>query len=147
MGEKPCVFLLPVQPMVLVPWPSGVLFEVEANGMFISHLQIEGICLPIGQGANLEPHLFELHPGCISRHEGLDPDVQILLTEDGLNQEEADAIDSLFQQYHLPLLVNRARCKESCEAWVHIQIVKPNDDFMLHAFEGREAILTWSNCD
>ena len=144
MDEKLLVHLQPPRPMLLIPWPSGVVFEVQTNGMLCFQMQTEGICLPLGPGEWLEPHLFELHPGCCALHGDLDP--ELFSGEEGLEEQEATALDTLFQECHLSLAVNRLRRKESCEAWVHVQITT-NNDLMLQAFSGRDGILIWQNCD
>ena len=144
MDEKLLVHLLPPWPMLLIPWPSGVLFEIQTNGVLCFPMQVEGLCLPLDQGEWLEPYVFDLHPGCCALRGDLDP--ELFSGEEGLQEQEASALDALFHECHLALAVNRLRCQESCEAWVHVQII-PNTDLMLKGFGEREGILIWQNCD
>ena len=50
MDEKLLVHLLPPWPMLLIPWPSGVVYEVQTNGVLCFQMRTEGICLPLGPG-------------------------------------------------------------------------------------------------
>jgi hypothetical protein len=145
MKENPRIFLNPKWPVLLLPWPSGVIFEAQVNGMLCYQMSIEGICIPINQGYLLEAGIADLHPGCcvaIGR-EGEDPEV---LYRTGLQEREALVLDALFHSCRVPIQVKREALATSCEAWVHITILT-NNDGELKELGGRDAILTWQNCD
>lgn len=92
----------------------------------------------------------------------------------GLTTHEADAIDLLLREAHLPLSVARERLERSTEAWVWVRVASdvaswprefsPSSDSagrsgsawvhtgyrcqpLLAALSGTMVILTWTNCD
>lgn len=124
-------------PLVLFPWPSGAVFQVQCGGLFCDQRQLEGIYLPVYGHYDLSfpSRLVELHPGCWEyRH-------QLSLT-----LQEADELDALFSEFAAPLKVIRTRLHESCEAWAHVEIT-PNQDRVLSHFSGYKGVLIWPNCD
>lgn len=124
-------------PLVLILWPTGVIFEVQCGGLACDQRQIEGFYLPAygRYDLSLSKRLVELHPGCWSIGHPL-----------ALNEQEADALDALFVECTVPFKVIRTRLHESCEAWVHVEIM-PNQDRVLSNFAGYVGVLIWQNCD
>jgi len=143
MDEKPIIFLTALSPLVLVPWPAGVIYEAQIDGLACYHERLEGVCLPLPQ--DLGPRLQQLHPGCCVDLGKGDGDPAFLLP-DGLSAQEADALDKLFEEYSVPIRVKKATLKKSCEAWVHIHIL-PNSHGTLRFWGEQDGILTWQNCD
>lgn len=117
-------------PVVLLPWPTGVDFEVQAGGLGCYQMSLEGLALPLEDRDALTERLQTLHPGCARR----------------ITFEEADEIDKILDLVGVPLRVNRDRLGDSYEAWVHVQIVEHSGSY-LSALGGKNAILTWRNCD
>jgi len=146
MNDKSKIPVRYFPPSVLIPWPTGVIYEAQINGLACYHDLLEGECLPLPQGLGAE--LSQLHPGCcvmIGREdeEFNDPNY---LRPDGLTPLEADALDKLLEKYALPIRVKRATLKKSCEAWVHIYIL-PNHHRIFQEWGEQDGILTWDNCD
>ena len=124
----------PPWPTIIIPWPSGVIFDVSCGCLAAYHRQLEGFYLPIyGQyDLSLSKRLLELHPGCCG---------------EPLAVEEADRLDALFAEFQIPLKAIRTQLAESTEAWVHAEIITPNQDQILRNFGGSRGVLIWQNCE
>jgi hypothetical protein len=128
-----CVDLLLTSPAILMPWPSGIVFSVQACGMLCTHPRLEGICIPLEEGDCLAPKLGHLHPGC---------------SRDLITEAQADELDAAFRMCHVPIEVSREHLAASYEAWLYVRVLPDAPDWhALHAFAGREAFLSWQNCD
>ncbi len=121
-------------PLLLLPWPSGVFFEMQCGGLACYQRHIEGFYLPIfgPYGQAFAQSLEALHPGC---------------NGPSVTSEEAAALDAIFAEFQVPLKVVASRLEHSLEAWVHVEVVEPNEDRLLSNFAGYEGILIWRNCD
>ena len=131
-------------PMVLIPWSSGVMFTVQTSGLLVLPRSVEGICLPLYRGEYISERLDSLghnHPGCCVDNTG---DIEEL--PHATDSIDADVLDEIFQETHVPLKVDRQKLNDSCEAWVYVHVL-PNNNLLLAAFVGQEAIFTWANCD
>ncbi len=137
-GESPVEHSIPFWPhpwpLLLLPRPSGVFFDMQCGGLACYHRHIEGFYLPIfGQyGQAFADSLEALHPGC---------------NGPSVTSEEAAALDAIFAEFQVPLKVIASRLEYSYEAWVHVEIIEPNEDRLLSNFAGYEGILIWRNCD
>lgn len=146
MAERRVIYLCEYPyPMLILPWPSGVVIAVQAGGDACTERSVEGLFLPLpirqienrqeNDLTTLAQHLEALHPGCRDRP---------------ITKEEADRIDSAFAVCAVPILVNRERLQESTEAWLPVRIRETEAVYgydELNDFAGMEAVLTWQNCD
>ena len=136
---------------VIIIWPSGILFANQAGGKFCLQLEVEGVFVPLRndviiEGLRLkspENDLWEFFNGAKYGGTG---------AADGIDEEDANFIDSVLGKYNLTrcLRVDRARLSESTEAWVHVEVL--GDDGIDGDFVGfgpypRSGVLTWSNSD
>jgi hypothetical protein len=121
-------------PLLLLPYPNGVFFDMQCGGLACYQRHIEGFYLPVfGQYGQAFAHSLEaLHPGC---------------NGPSVTEEQAGALDAIFAEFQVPLKVVRSRLDYSYEAWVHVEVLAPNEDWLLSNFEGYEGILIWRNCD
>ena len=77
----------------------------------------------------------------------------------GLSPEEADQLDEMLRSERVPLSVDRQRLQRSTEAWVWVHVADNvvtwentyrggyKFQWLLAALAGKEAVLTWQNCD
>lgn len=124
----------PPWPTIIIPWPSDVIFDVRCGCLAAYRRQLEGFYLPIygRYDLSLPQHLLELHPGCCG---------------EPLTSKEADGLDALFAELQIPLKVIHTRLAESTEAWVHVEVITPNQDQVLRNFGGSVGVLIWQNCE
>lgn len=124
----------PPWPTIIIPYQSGVTFEVRCGCLAAYRRQLEGFYLPIygRYDLTLPQRLLELHPGCCG---------------EPLTGEEADRLDALFAELQIPLKVIRARLAESTEAWVHVEVIGPNQDRILRNYGGSVGVLIWQSCE
>ncbi len=124
----------PPWPTIIIPSQSGVIFEVRCGCLAAYRRQLEGFYLPIygRYDLSLPQRLLELHPGCCG---------------EPLTSKEADELDALFAELQIPLKVIRTRLADSTEAWVHVEIIAPNQDQVLRNFGESVGVLIWQCCD
>jgi hypothetical protein len=122
----------PPWPTIIIPWPSGVIFEVRCGCMAADRRQLEGFYLPIygRYDLTLPKRLRELYPGC---------------WDEPLSASSADRLDALFAELQIPLKVIRAQLAESIEAWVHVEVINSDQDHILRNYEGSAGVLVWQN--
>ncbi len=116
MSSKPLIRLYNSQGVgVIILCPSGVLYSNQAGGLSCLQPEIEGVyvplaCEPIDQEEMLEQYFTgPKWLGCCSN---------------GIDDEDANEIDRILG-LSLPtrfIKVDRSQLKDSCEAWVYVNI-------------------------
>lgn len=133
---------MPHEIMLVVEHPSGVLYGNQAGGVVCMQPEIEGVLAPV-----------EVWPENVERIMNLDYGAGR-----GLEPELADAIDAVLavEPSSRYLRVDRARLKQSMEAWVFVLIDSPADTTdqiagphfgALLGFGATKGVLTWPNSD
>ncbi|MEM9415818.1 MAG: DUF6210 family protein [Planctomycetota bacterium] len=137
----------------MIPWPSGIEYSNQVMGTSCFQESIEGIFVPIGNDTSLgnkllspENALFNYFTGPLHNGSG---------AQSGLTEKDASFIESCLHENHClrNIAVDRSLLKNSCEAWVHVEVSKPPaEEKGLQIYEGFEsfpipAILTWTNSD
>ena len=108
-------------PVLIYPCSSGIIFEVQCGGMVCRTQSVEGVMLPIQfhdvaeRFQRLTAGLEELEPGCFGKT---------------ITPQEADALDALFIECWVPLVVNRDRLQESTEAWLPVRIRRKEERWL-----------------
>ncbi len=67
-----------------------------------------------------------------------------------LSEEHADYIDKYFEDYDIPLRINRNKIKDSGEAWIFVEFIEQKHGYNYFGFKtskGDFGILTWNNSD
>lgn len=135
---------------LIIEWPSGVRYSNQTMGTACAQPQCEGVLLPLGNelppiGAHypLEKKLFDYFTGPAYRGSG---------AMHGLTVADAEKIDAMLQSEHAfkHIKVDRARLRDSHEAWVRVLIYNGNETYPLFTNFGPfpiRAVLTWSNSD
>jgi Family of unknown function (DUF6210) len=133
---------MPRDVMLIIGYPSGVVYENQVGGVACSRGELEGVLVPVGLPAGDAERFMALpFPGAAA-----------------LNADVADRIDEIlasvpFARY---LKVDRNRLRESCEAWVFVLAEIPADStFQLYGpyfgaprgFGPAGGVLTWPNSD
>ena len=132
---------------LVVPAPTGVVYQQQAGGVCCLQPELEGFLVPLGNDVELDGHRLisaenELFTEFASGGEALD-------------SESADRLDAYLQRYarshYLPMRsirVNRERLHESFEAWVHVVVSEGEPSVpILGASWPLHAVLTWNNSD
>ena len=130
---------------IVIPWPSGIIYGNQADGVCCNHYALEGILVPIvitsgGDAVRYDAPLvsyFNRRPG--NRGE--------------LTPEDADAIDAIMAGAQTPFVarVDRSKLADSFEAWVHVTLdleagrdaYRPTLDLAYPC----PGILVWENSD
>jgi hypothetical protein len=133
---------MPRDVMLIIEYPTGVLYENQCGGVACSQEDLEGVLVPVGlPPVDAERVMALPFPGGAA-----------------LNAEVADMIDEIlasvsFAKY---LRVDRSRLSDSCEAWVFVVAETPQDsDFQIYGpyfgsprgFGTVRGVLTWPNSD
>jgi hypothetical protein len=141
---------------LILVWPSGVHYSNQAGGYSCNQPSIEGVLIPIGNdvavGGNEDGKL--MGPDNVlcqyfvgAKHQGTG-------ATSGLDQEDADHLDRLlgcFPDFE-GVRSDRARLRDSMEAWVWVTIAPRKDAAFLPLFTGFgdgpwSAVLFWGNSD
>ena len=141
--NKPLVDLscVDIEPCIIVPFKSGVIYTNQTDGIACKHPVVEGILIPLRYTWNAYK----------------DDDFTAYLCPDRSIEKEypnAKHIENYIKKFNLPLklLKRKWRSKEfeflSGEAWIPVRILKHEDTYSpLKDFIGYEAILTYQNSD
>ncbi len=136
---------------VIISCDSGISYCNQVGGYLCRQLEFDGVYLPLANDVALKnKELMSPENELRAYFEG--PKHNGWGANDGLDDEDADFIDSALQKYHQDkwIKVDRSRLKESCEAWVFVQVYAEDDPVPLQSgFEEypRLGVLTWSNSD
>lgn len=127
---------------LLIPHPSGVVYQAQARGFSCEQVELEGVFVPFGD-PRLGPPLEAWFEG---------PKYQGSGARHGLDLEDADQIDRVLRAWHperIAVTVDRARLRDSFEAWVHVVIHGDDEPYPFSGFGPypRTAVLTWTNSD
>ena len=130
---------------IIIPYPSGVLYNAQVGGTSCLQLHVEGVYVPLLdelKGNEQEDKLLQFFTG----------DKWWGACSNGIDEATADFIDVvLAESYNTRFLkVNRGKLKESCEAWIHVTRFPESAPEPFHTilgFQTNEAILTWANSD
>ena len=127
---------------------SGVLYTNQVGGYACLHPEIEGVFTPLEDDfGKLEYKLSNYFVG--PKWKGW--------CYQGIDAETADFIDKHLHSWKPTsrLSVDRAKLKESCEAWIWVKI--DSNDFVktpngiyesdFRGFDSKSGILTWQNSD
>ncbi len=139
--KKPIVLLYELQGIgIIIPWPSGVVYQNQTGGYACYQHQLEGIFVPLeGESADFYQKLYEFF--FHGKWAGW--------CDDGIDEETAQFIEQTLRLNpdYEGIRVDRAKLEESHEAWVHVAVEDPSSIGVLGGFEPFEAILTWPNSD
>ena len=136
--------------VVIVEWLSGTLYSNQTGGTDCLHPEFEGVLVPLrnrmhpdgslkSPETELNQHFLDVHAGSGATY--------------GLDEDDADFIDNLLQDYRLSqsLRVDRSRLNESHEAWVFAELLADDiNEFPIFTGLGpypRKAVLSWTNSD
>ncbi len=140
MNERTTVLLYELGGLALiVPAPTGVLYQNQTGGHACLPSQLEGYLVPFaGDVRDKCERLLSHFTG--PRWGGW--------CSERIDEETADLIDSILVE--MPgrdeIVVDRAKLDRSWEAWVHVKIAGPLLSLVEHCTP-TEAILTWPNSD
>ena len=135
---------------LIVSYPTGIEYTNQTGGYSCHHPSLEGFCVP------LAPSIYsKARREWVSLQDELD---KILGMEskysgacwDGIDNEDADRLDALFEELDLGVVVDRNRLGDSEEAWVWVIVTR--DTFCFYgklgpSVAGHLAVLTWENSD
>ena len=124
---------------LLIPWPSGVIFQQQTGGYLTLQDEMEGVFVPLDNFAGHAQELLRFFTG--PKWQGY--------CDSGIDAETADFIDATLGKIpgHATIKVDRNRLADSHEAWVHVSIADPHSTGLLEGFAPCNAILTWPNSD
>lgn len=140
MSSKPTVLLYALDNAGLIlPWPSGVIFQQQTGGYSCLQDSLEGVFVPLDDFAGHAQELLRHFTGPIWRGN----------CARGINTETADFIDATLGWIpgHSTIKVDRSRLADSHEAWIHVTIADPVSTGLLEGFSAGSAVLTWPNSD
>jgi len=151
---------------LIIECPSGVVYSNQTGGTSCLRPEMEGVFVPLRNDYEV-PSLKLMSPeiSFAAYFEG--PAHPGTGATGGLSGADADFIDSTLETWHLSsfLSVDRARLRESHEAWVFVRVLgadadqqysrsitMPSDPFALSVVFGfepypRSGVLTWGNSD
>lgn len=124
---------------LIVEAPGGQIYSNQAGGYACHHPELEGAYVALGP----TPECFENHfAGETSKWKGH--------CYDGIDEETARFLDAALASDALGRIgcvtIDRARLRESEEAWVWVRIAE-NSHPLLRAYGGRKGVLVWENSD
>lgn len=132
---------------LLVPAPTGIVYQAQAGGTVCLQPALEGFLVPFGNDVELDDH----------RVISLENELFSELASHGqsFDSEMADRLDALLQRYgeshYRPMSrvrVNRDRLHESFEAWVHVIVSAGEPTVPIFGVSWPlHAVLTWNNSD
>jgi hypothetical protein len=123
---------------LIIPFPSGVIYQNQADGLLCTHPQVEGVFVPL----SVKSGVVELW--ALQQH---------FRGATVINQDSAEVVDSILRRYgHVYLKVNSTRLAESFEAWFHVVVDEAQRPELplalpISGFGKCEGILTWPNSD
>lgn len=138
MANKPVILLYDLNGIgLIIPWPSGVVYQNQVGGYSCQQMQEEGVFVPLENGVRQlheELHAYFTGPkwdGWCDRH---------------IDDETAEFVDSVLARMHDHefIKVDRSRLTDSMEAWIHLDVQEEHD---LTGLTPCKAILTWPNSD
>ena len=109
---------------LIIPFPSGIVYQNQVAGMTCGQAELEGIYVPVGW------------------HDAADA-MEEYFVGGSLSTEDADLIDEKLVERGAK--VDRSKLKMSCEAWVWLSLEKGIQ--YIEQFKPAEAVLTWPNSD
>ncbi|WP_035609007.1 DUF6210 family protein [Haloferula sp. BvORR071] len=137
---------------LIVAFPSGVTYSNQAGGTSCLQPELEGILVPLRNDCLVEGEQL-LSPAMSLEDYFTGEKWGGTGATHGIDNEDADFIDTLLQTHRLShcIQVDRPRLHESCEAWIHVEIVA-DENPEIPLFSGfapypRLGVLTWSNSD
>ena len=110
---------------LIIPFPTGVVYQNQVAGMLCRHYWLEGVFVPVDWD------------------DAADAMEDTFAGGDSLSPEDADRIDAKLAPHNAR--VNRSKLGESCEAWVWLTLEKGVR--LVDGLEPAEAVLTWPNSD
>jgi Family of unknown function (DUF6210) len=110
---------------LIIPHPTGVVYQNQVAGMLCRQYWLEGVFVPVDWD------------------DAADAIEDTFVGGDSLSTEDADRIDAKLAPHSAK--VNRAKLGESCEAWVWLSLEKGVR--LVEGLEPAEAVLTWPNSD
>jgi hypothetical protein len=137
---------------LIIPWSTGIEYVQQAGGTSCLQLRCEGVFVPFGSDLALhppellgpEPDLNAYFAGPVHRGTG---------ATQGLTEQDANVLDSILARFpaFTGIRVHRGRLRESCEAWVHVEL-DSNAEALWDVMQGFNptpgtAILIWANSD
>jgi len=123
---------------------SGVIYSNQAGGLACRHPAEEGVFIPLQAFPDVDVDKLECGLAKVFSEKYGD------WCCNGIDEEDADYLDKVFEECNLPLRVDRERLKDSMEAWLYVIITRDVAcDVVKHlvGFKGRRAVLTWLNSD
>lgn len=139
---RPRILLYDAGAGLVIPHPTGVIYQTQACGNCCMQPELEGVFVPFDD-EQIGDALYAWFTG--PKHNGSGAML-------GLDTEDADRIDEVLRSWcpaGKPVTVDRAQLADSFEAWVHVVI---HDEELPGLFRGfgpypRPAVLTWMNSD
>lgn len=134
---------------LIIAAPTGVTYQNQTGGTACLQPKIEGALVPIRNDILLpdwtlespERELNEYFEGPAHKGTG---------ATGGLSVDDADLIDTVLETWNLLWIrVDRARLKDSHEAWIHVRLTRFDDAGLITGpitFPA-QAVLTWANSD
>lgn len=133
---------------LIVPWPTGIIYSNQANGVGCDHPELEGAYIPFGSFPERET---EPNHKALAEHFASLPG-----NREYFSLETADVtanfIDEFLVSTELPFAasVDRSRLNDSYEAWVWLTFGPPKTEHLglYTSFEKLDsAVLVWPNSD
>jgi len=147
MATKP-----PVNPVIrldfleslglIVPWPTGVVYETQTGGNMCDQDRLEGFLVPLYDASQHPPRDYsdQLHKFFTGPKWGGE-------CRYGIDAESAQVIDAILSPSPLGMSVDRSRLGDCREAWIYVT-VKPEVGWAPHGLNWPDwAVLTWPNSD
>jgi hypothetical protein len=139
---RPRILLYEAGVGLIIPHPTGVIYQTQAGGTCCLQPELEGASVPF-DGEQVNEALYAWFTRPTYGDSG---------PTRGIYAEDADRIDEVLRAWRptgLPVTVDRARLDESVEAWVHV-VIHGDESPPPSLFSGfgpypRPAVLTWTN--
>ena len=136
---------------LIIPFPSGVIYSNQAGGSTCLQPEMEGIFVPLRNDHFFEGQLMVSPVEALMAY--FDGEAwQGTGATGGLTEHDADMLDQFLRSYSLSdvLRIDRSRLRESCEAWIHVEVTA--EERKIPTFSGfgaypRTGVLTWPNTD
>lgn len=140
----------------IIPYPSGINYSNKAGGYACKYPSIEGFLVPFGLDdldsmrvlTSLEKETPEEFTAVLHKYFTSYPWGG--RCDSGLEIEDADNLDKIFQNYHdlktIHLHVDRSKLTESMEAWIYVTFDLSDYD-LLKGITANSGILTFPNSD
>jgi hypothetical protein len=140
VDDKPVVLLYNLCGVgLIIPWPSGVIYQGQVGGHYCLPFREEGIFVPLE---------FESFDQARELHEFFTGPKWGGWCGEGIDDQTADFIDQSLARIPLYeegfIKVDRSRLWESVEAWIYVDV---QEEPCLTGLTPCKAILTWPNSD